>query len=84
LIFEGQELELNLKATGFVRVAVTNEAGIELPGFGLADCDRIKADSTGYEVTWGGSGDVSSISGKTVRLKFEMQDAKLYAFEFVN
>ena len=73
-----------MKVTGFVRVAITNEAGTELPGFGLADCDRIEADSTGYEVAWGGSGDVSGLARKTVRLKFQMQDAKLYAFEFVN
>jgi hypothetical protein len=84
LTFEGQALRLNVKATGSVKVAITNQAGTELPGFALADCDTITADSTAYQVTWGGTGDVSSLQGQVVRLKFQAQNAKLYAFEFGN
>ncbi|HUW18121.1 MAG TPA: LamG domain-containing protein [Sedimentisphaerales bacterium] len=84
LMFEGNQLVLNIKATGWAKVAVTDEAGTELPGFALGDCDTIKADSTAHKVTWRASGDVSGLKGKIVRLKFQMQNAKLYAFEFKN
>ncbi|MHC4575730.1 MAG: LamG-like jellyroll fold domain-containing protein, partial [Planctomycetota bacterium] len=82
LVFDGEKLFLNIKAAGYAKVAITNEAGTQLPGFSLADCDTIMADSTAYEVTWNGSSDVSSLAGATVRLKFEMQSAKLHAFQF--
>jgi hypothetical protein len=35
-------------------------------------------------VTWKGKSSVKSLAGRSVRLKFEMQEAKLYAFEFKN
>ncbi|HUW19631.1 MAG TPA: Calx-beta domain-containing protein, partial [Sedimentisphaerales bacterium] len=82
LVFEGEKLLLNIKASGYTRVAITNQAGTELPGFGLADCDTITTDSTSHEVTWSGDSHVSSLAGTVVRLKFEMQNAKLYAFQF--
>jgi len=82
LIFEGDKLILNIKATGWARVAITNQAGVELPGFRLADCDMIKADSTAHQVTWRRSGDISSLKGKIVRLKFQMRDTKLFALQF--
>jgi len=31
---------------------------------------------------WKSSGDLSSLKGKTVRLKLTLQNAKLYAFDF--
>jgi hypothetical protein len=82
LVFEGQALVLNIAAAGSAKVALTNQAGTELLGFGLADCDPIQADSLEYEVSWNGSSDVSSLAGGVIRLRFEMQDTKLYAFQF--
>jgi hypothetical protein len=84
LVFEGSRLILNIKATGRAKVAITDQAGAELPGFGLGDCHTIRTDSTAHKVTWQASADVSSLKGKIVRLKFQMQNAKLYAFEFKN
>jgi hypothetical protein len=84
LKFEGSKLVLNIKAAGSAKVAVTDKDGKEIKGFGLANCDVIKADSTDKVVTWKGKSSVKSLAGKTVRLKFEMQEAKLYAFEFRN
>ena len=43
-----------------------------------------KADSTEKVETWKGKSSVRSLEGRSVRLKFEMQEAKLYAFEFEN
>jgi hypothetical protein len=33
-------------------------------------------------VTWRGNSEVSSLQGEAIRLKFEMHNAKLHAFEF--
>jgi hypothetical protein len=36
-----------------------------------------------HTVLWKGKSDVSELSGKTVSLKIELQNAKVYAFQFV-
>jgi hypothetical protein len=82
LLFEGSKLVLNIKAAGSAKVAITDKDGKEIKGFGLADCDVIKADSTEKVVSWKGKSSVKSLAGKPVRVRFEMQDAKLFAFEF--
>ncbi len=82
LVFQGNRLILNIKASIGARVALTNRKGKELRGYGLEDCDLIKTDSTAHHVTWNGNGDVSSLSGKSIRLKFKMQNTKIYSFEF--
>ena len=82
LIFRGSHLVLNIEAGGSARVAITDEDGKAFPGFDLDDCDRIKGDLIQKAVTWKGNNNVTALAGRAVRLKFEMQNAKLYAFEF--
>ena len=82
LIFNGDELTLNVKASGSMRVALLNQAKQELPGFGLGDCDTITSDSVEHVVTWRGKSNVGRYAGSVVRVKFDMQNCKLYAFEF--
>jgi len=87
---------LNVAANGMVKVAILNLPGKEISGynvgltnapkkrvrgFGISDCDPIRTDSVGQVVTWKGSWDVSWLAGQVVRLRFEMQNAKLYAFK---
>ena len=81
--FEGEQLELNVAAKGRVRVAILDERETVLPGFSAAECDPIRADSVRHVVTWGGDSDVSRLAGRPVRLRLEMKNAKLYAFQFV-
>ena len=97
LVFEGRKLVLNVAAKGQIKVAIVNTAGREIGGYGIADtnpsdkyatsfglkdCDPIKTDSVSQVVTWKGNSDVSKLAGQVVRLRFEMQDAKLFAFQF--
>ncbi|MHC4482385.1 MAG: LamG-like jellyroll fold domain-containing protein [Planctomycetota bacterium] len=99
-IFEGDRLVLNVDAkagrvkvaivalhgkeyTGY-NVALTNPAKKPVRGFGIADCDPIRADSVRHVVTWKGDPDVGNLAGQVVRLRFEMENAKLYAFQFVD
>jgi hypothetical protein len=82
LIFGGNGLTLNVAAKGSARVALLDEAGKALPGFGLLDCDPIRVDSVRHVVTWKGRSDVTALAGKPVSLQFELANAKLYAFQF--
>jgi len=82
LKFKGSELALNVKAAGSVKVAITDSNGKAIAGFGFDDCNVIKGDSIDKTVTWKSGKSVKALQGKAVRLKFQMQDAKLYAFEF--
>jgi hypothetical protein len=82
LRFQGSRLALNIKATGSAKVAITDENERTIPGFGFDDCDRIKGDFINKTVTWKSGKSVKALQGKAVRLKFQMQNTKLYAFEF--
>jgi len=58
------------------------EAKTEVTGFRVGDCDLITADSVRHVVTWKGISDVGNLAGQVIRLRIEMQNAKLYAFKF--
>lgn len=82
--FEGKELKLNFasQASGDLRVEIQDPSGKPLPGFSLEDCPPIFGDSIERTVTWKSGGDVSSLAGKPVRLRFALRGADLYAFQF--
>lgn len=98
LRFTGKRLVLNVNAAkGSVRVALLDLSGKELTGFhvglnesprhelrgyGLAHCDPIQGDSVRHVVTWRGLPEVGNLAGRVVRLRVEMQNAKLYALQF--
>jgi hypothetical protein len=83
LIYEGQQLVLNVAARGSVRVGLLGQDGQPIPGFTLDDCDPITADSTRHAVSWGGQRDVSPHAGRVVQLALELRDAKVFALQFV-
>lgn len=82
--FKGKKLALNVatSAAGSVRVEVQDASGKALPGFTLEDCVPVFGDSIERTVTWKQGADVSSLSGQPVRLRFELKDADLYAYQF--
>lgn len=81
--FDASKLFLNTNSqNGYVKVAIVNADGSPISGFTFDDCTTISSDSVNTEVIWAG-GDLSALSGKEVCLKFEMQNSKLYAMEFV-
>ena len=82
LVFQGSKLVLNVAARGGLKVAILDESGQEIKGFGLAECDLMRLDGTHCVASWKSKTDVGKLAGKVVRLKFEMQDAKLYAMQF--
>jgi hypothetical protein len=84
LTFAGDRLHMNFatSAAGAIRVELQQPDGTAIPGFALADCHQLFGDTVDRVVTWKNDGDVSSLAGKPVRLKFELKDADLYSFQF--
>ena len=84
--FDGNVLELNVatSASGLVKVEVLDESGAPIDGFTLEDAEAIFANAIRHRVSWNGSTDVGALSGRTVKLRFTMQDADLYSFRFVS
>jgi len=85
LVFEGNELEINVDAAfGTLKIAVLDQVGYEIPGFTLAEFDAVHQDDTvRHRASWQGNASLGSLAGKPVRLKFWLDDAKLYAMQFV-
>jgi len=82
LIFEGAALELNVAASGSVRVGLLDTDGQPIAGFSSDASLPITTDATHCRVRWQGGDDVSSLAGRAIRLRFELEDARLYAFQF--
>ena len=84
LKFAGSRLEINYSssAAGGLRVEIQDAPGQPIPGFSLAECPEILGDEIQRIVFWQGGSDVSSLAGKTVRLRFVMKDADLYSIRF--
>jgi hypothetical protein len=84
LTFKGTKLIMNFatSAAGDIRVEIQDADGKPLPGFTLDDCPPIFGDSIERLVTWNNGGDVSSLAGKPVRLRFVLKDADLFAVQF--
>ncbi len=84
IVFTGKFLELNVKVNtgGYVKVGILDENGNEIQGFGINDCIPLNRDSVRARVQWVGGSNVENLAGQTMRLKFELQNAKLYALQF--
>ena len=84
LRFSGKQLRVNYStsAVGSVRVEIQDAGGKAIPGFERENCVEIYGDKLDGPVAWKSSGDVSSLAGRPVRLRFVMSDADLYAFRF--
>ena len=84
LVFSGDHLELNVdcSAGGFLNIELQSAAGEPLPGYSLADCDRVYHNNVRKTVSWKGRSSVAELAGKAVRLRMVMRDCRLYAFQF--
>ncbi len=83
--FTGKNLALNFatSAAGSLWVSIEDPAGAPVAGFGVDECDELLGDYIAHNATWKGNGDVSSLAGKAVRLRFRLKDADLYSIQFV-
>lgn len=85
LTFAGARLTLNYatSAAGEVQVEVQDESGKPLAGYALSDCLPIFGDEMQRAVSWKGGIDLRGLAGKAVRLRFWLQDADLFALQFI-
>lgn len=84
LRFSGQRLTLNYatSAAGSVQVELQDADGKPIPGFTLADAPETFGDKIDVPFAWKSGADVSSLAGKTVRLRFILRDADIYSYRF--
>lgn len=80
--FSGDRLEVNAKTDngGWIAVHLLDAAGKPVDGYGKSD--PVKGDSLRHVVTWDGNQGVGALGNRPVVLRFEMKDAKLFAFAF--
>ncbi|MFP3903509.1 MAG: hypothetical protein ACLFWB_04615 [Armatimonadota bacterium] len=81
LIFEGDRLHVNVKSDyGHCRVEVLDEDFEPVEGYSADDADDVCADSVDRVVTWKGNSEIGGATNQPVRLRFHLQNARLYAF----
>jgi hypothetical protein len=86
IMFEGRRLLVNFNAQegGHVRVAMLDDNGRACKGFDLDDCAKLTGDEVAKRVEWKSvsDDDLAKLSGKRVRLMFEVNKAQLWSFRF--
>ena len=84
LRFKGSRLEINYatSAAGGIRIEMQDPKGQPIPGFTLDECPEIIGDQIERIVAWKGGSDLSSLSGKVVRMRVVLKDADLYSIRF--
>jgi hypothetical protein len=84
ITFNGSRLRLNYatSAVGSVAVEIQDAQGRPLPGYALEDCAPLFGDELSAVVRWKGGEDLAPLVGRTVRLRFVLRDADLYALQF--
>ena len=84
VVFAGKTLSLNFatSAAGSLRVELLDRSGKPLPGYTFDDCDELFGDTLDRTVTWKSRADLSSLTGRVVRIRFVLRDADLFAFQF--
>lgn len=83
--FTGNQLLLNVNtsATGIVRAEILDADSKPIDGYSMEDCDRIHTtNEINRVVGWKGKSDISMLADKPIRLRFEIRDADLFAFQF--
>jgi hypothetical protein len=78
----GNVLEVNIDAnSGWLRIEILNERDEHIPGFSGKDANKYTSvDDLRLRPVWKAGGDLSGLSGKTIKLRFTLQNAKLYTF----
>ena len=75
-------MNFSTSAAGDVRVEIQDQAGQPLDGYSLADCGPIFGDELERVVGWKAGSELGQLADRTIRLRFVLRDADLYAFQF--
>ena len=79
----GEKLVVNADARGgSIQVELLDATGSPIPGFTKDEADPINMDDVQHMATWKGSGDVRSLQGQPIVLKFYLTHSRLFSFAF--
>ena len=79
--FKGKYLFINLHAPqGELRAEVLDVSGKTIAPFTMENGIATKSDSTRLRLDWKGAEDLSSLSGRNVRFRFQLRKGQFYAF----
>ena len=83
---EGTHLQINMDASarGWLKAEILDPTGHAIWGFEKSAADRLMFNDLSQTATWNGNPDLSSLQGRSVRLRFVGQSVKLYSFQFTN
>jgi hypothetical protein len=81
----GDRLIVNANASynASVKVEILNKNGEPMDGFSKADCDVISGDSVKHTVKWNGNANIGSLKDKPIKIKFYLNQSKIYSFTFL-
>jgi hypothetical protein len=84
LVFSGTRLALNINASamGTGKIELLDEQGHAISGYSLGDCDEIGGNHLEKTVSWKGKTGLSSLRGRSVRLRVVARACKIFAFQF--
>jgi len=76
----GSRLQVNANGE-HIRVEMLDENAKKIPGH---TAQSGKIDALRWEPEWANGRDLAALKGKLVRLRFQLRNAKLFAFQFIN
>jgi hypothetical protein len=83
-VLKGDRLEVNVDASaGWFQIELLDSAGIGIEGYSGNAAKRYeRTDELRLEPVWESENNLSQFKGKTIKLRFTMQNTRLYAFGF--
>lgn len=86
LVFKGNRLSLNYatSAGGQIKLEIQSPDGKPIRGFEMANSKTLVGDSIDESAAWKKNPSLAALAGKPVRLRFMMQEADLFALQFID
>ena len=81
--FAGRRLSINAKADAHaqVRVEALDVAGQPIANYSADDCVPVRENHVDAEIKWKNRTDVSELAGRPIRLRFHLQNARIYSYK---
>jgi hypothetical protein len=82
LTFEGKQLYVNadIGVDGYLKAELQDASGEAIVGYQMQDCKAVQGDVVSGKVRWQSSDRIDQSSDNSLRLAFELKNAKLYSF----
>jgi hypothetical protein len=80
----GRQLHVNAKTDfGRLRAEVLDGAGKPVPGFTRDECQLVQADRVDQPVRWKGDASLAKLKDRPIRLRFHLENVRLYSYRIV-